>query len=349
MAGRRLTGIVSALVLAVAACDRMPSDPALDPELDAALVAAETAAGTSAPFTLPDLLRQAITKTHTELGREAARNLTRRWLRLNEEARDAIRAADRQSAYARLTEVHQEELRIVLEVYGNGIVANVVTAIEAGVENARRDLAEAGREGKDVARSANLIDDISADLAEARAADAQGDVARALDHATTAAVTLSAIRSFIGWLNRVEALESLYPEALARLEQTSGSAARDVRSSIDLLTWRMQSALRSNDHAAARRASEDIRAAQIAIVLRVFGPGRVHELANDVAAAIAASGARLDQIESAGRDAGRYRRMLREAVSLHERAIAALNSGDAATALDLASHAAGLVNALAQI
>ena len=349
MRGPRLTAIVLALGVWLMGCDRMPSDPGLDPELDAALAAAEAAAGTSAPHTLPDLLRQAITTTHEELGRDAARDVTRTWLRLSDEARSAVRSADRQSAYARLNEVHQEELRIVLHVFGNDVVGRTISAIEAGVAAARADLAEASRAGKDVARSANLVSDITADLAEARAAEARGEAERALDRATAAAVTLGAVRSFIGWLNRVEGLEALFPEAITRLEQGAGREAERVRSAIDLLTWRMQTALNSGDHVAARRASEDIRRQQIAIVLRVFGSGRVHRLTTDVGAAVAASRRRLDELEKSGRDVARHRRMLREAESLHERAVAALAGGDEATALDLASHAAGLVNTLGQI
>ena len=349
MAGKQLTASVLALLLGIAACDRMPSDPGLDPELDAALMAAEAAAGTNAPFTLPDLLRQAITKTHTELGREAARDVTRTWLQLNEKAREAIRAADRQSAFARLTEVHAEELRIVLNVFGGDVVGRTIDAVEAGVSAARRELADASRSGRDVARSANLIDDILSDVAAARAARSQADLPRALDRATTAAVTLSAVRSFIGWLNRVEGLETLYPEAIDRLERDTGQRADDVRAAIDRLTWRMQSALSAGDHDAARRASEAIRAEQIATVLRVFGAGRIRKLTGDVGVAIDATRSRLDEMEASGRDVARYRRMLREAASLHERAAAALIGGDAATALDFASHAAGLVNALGQI
>jgi len=349
MPGKRLTAILLGLFVAITACDRMPSDPALDPELDAALLAAEASAGTSAPHTLPDLLRQAITKTHTELGRESARDVTRTWLKLNEQAREAVRAADRQSAYARLTEVHEEELRIVLHVFGNTIVTNVIADIDAGVATARRQLLEASRAGKAVARSANLIDDITSDLNDARMAARRGEQERALDRATTAAVTLSAVRSFIGWLNRVEGLEALYPEAVTRLERTADVEARDVKSSLEKLTWRMQSALNSGDHAAARTVSEEIRARQIATVLRVLGNDRVQKLTVDVGASIESARTRLDAIEASGRDVGRYRRMLREASSLHERATAALTAGDAATALDLASHAAGLVNGVSQL
>lgn len=347
MFGNRLKAIVLVLFAFAAACDHMPSDPTLDPELDKALHAAESAAGTTAPNTLPDLLRRAITRTNVEQGRDAALRLTSTWLQLNEDARAAIRNADRQSAYARLSMVHAEELRIVLAVYGGEVVTTVIEAVEAGLHTAREQLTEASLAGKDVARSANLLEDIAGDLIAARGAARDNQLERALDRATTAAVTLSAVRSFIGWLNRIDGLEVLFPQAIAKLERVDSGSAREAKRTEDRLTAAMQSALSAGDHPAARRASEQLRAHQISTVLRVHGAATARRLTAEVGDGLLVSRARLDELQAAGREVGRYVRMFREAGSLHERAQAALNDGDTATALDLASHAAGLLNALA--
>ena len=81
-------------------------------------------------------------------------------------------------------------------------------------------------------------------------------------------------------------------------------------------------------------------------MLKVAGPRAVRRLVEQVAARSDALRTAITALETNGYDVVRYRRMLNEAADLAQRAGTSADTGDNATALDLGSHAAGMLNAL---
>jgi hypothetical protein len=115
---------------------------------------------------------------------------------------------------------------------------------------------------------------------------------------------------------------------------------------VDALDAAARVALRSANRGTAQAKLAAVRAEQIQVVLRVLGAQTATTLVDRVAARAAQTRAVLAELDKNGRDVARYQRMLREANDLNVRAATAITKGDPATALDLGSHAAGLLNAL---
>jgi hypothetical protein len=332
------------LVMAIgsAACDRTPTDPALEPGLDLP----QSSVFAAAPTSLPRLLQRAIARVELQQGSAAVRRLLTDWRSLNDEAREALTDGDRQLAQSKIDAVRVEELRIVSTVLGAHGVQQVVREVALGLAHGRLDWGVAESAGKDLSQARDLADQVTRLLYNANRAIEVGDYPTALDHATRASDRLDGLTHFLIALYRIPGLETMFTDAVARVTRERGlAAAKTLVGASDQVNADARAALRSGDRERARQKLEAARKEQIRVVLRVSGPGVVAPLLAQVDAGIAATRPRIARLGDT-RLAPRATRMLSEAASLRARARLALNRGDAATALDLASHAAGVVNAL---
>jgi hypothetical protein len=341
----------SVFLIAVAllsGCDRTPTDTTLDGDPETTLLNGNTDASVfaSSATSLSSLLRTAVAKVEAEKGPAAVRQLLETWRRLQEEAQSAVRGADRQRAQAKIAAIRAEEIRIVLLVLGNDVAFRTTAAVGEGLAHVRMDLSRAEAAGRDVTRAKELTAQVAEALHKANGALESRDAAKALDFATQASELLDNVVHFLIALERIPALESLFADAIAKVAREKGrQAALTLTATLTRLNDEARAALRAGDRQTAARKLEAVRKEQIRIVLEVFGSGVVAPLIERVDAAIAATRARVAS-SNVARVVEQAQRMLKEAADLNSRARTAHGSGDMSTALDLASHAAGLVNAI---
>ncbi|CAN5860331.1 hypothetical protein BH23GEM9_BH23GEM9_09550 [soil metagenome] len=345
------TAAILFVSLWLAACDGDLNEPLTDRADLAALLNAD--GGQLRPHSLPGLLHAAIRKVYTEQGPGAARAVVNDLRRLQEEARSAHDNGARESAAARLEAVRREELAVVLGVFGESIVPTGIAALKTDSARMARALAIPAVTDALLSRTDALLsrgDELRARfhdyLAQAQAA-AGSDPYTALDAVTRAAAVLDLLRHVAADERRVRALDELFSEAVEQLRARNG--ADDGRSSLGAyneMQRAAQAAVRNGDRQLAQSALESVRGEQIRIVLDVLGSGTVDRLLDDVGYGLAELNVALAGARSGGRDVSRLGRMSASARDMHSRARAALDGGDAVAALDLGSHAAGLINTL---
>jgi hypothetical protein len=342
---RRSTLGLLCCVLFLAACDAVPSDP-FDARHDlAVLLDGSAAAAQPAHHSLQGLLHAAVHRVYSEQGPVAARALVSDLRRLQDDARRAMLAGDREAGSIRMQAVHAEEVAIVLHVFGSPIVRRVVDGVARDAARVARGVAEAADAGRDMARAGELLAEVDSLLALAVAAARRGDDAAALDAATRAAATADAVHQQLAEARRIAGLAELFDLASSRLRAEDGDAANAALRAFDTARRAAADAARSGDRQRAGTATEAMRAAQIRVVIDVLGSDAAQRLVEAVAHGIAETHEELAAARSTGRDVSRLDRMVATARDMNVRARNALVAGDAVTALDLASHAAGLVNA----
>lgn len=348
MPRRRLILLTLLLGFASAACDATPADP-LDARGDLATLLEESAAapGQPAPFTLPGLVHAAVHKVYTEQGATAARALVNDLRRLQEEARVAVAASDRDHAAARLNAVHEEQLRIVLRVFGPGVADRVIVGVALEAARLGRVVEEAAAAGRDMHGAQQSLVALQSLLQEAATAAAHGDATAALDAATRAARHAGEVRHAVAQARRIPGLDELFDVAVATLRADLGpDAARAALAHYNSLRRAADEAVRAGDRQRAHTALERVRGEQIRFVLRVLGADAVGRLLDAVARGADEVDTALAAARAAGRDASRFERMAASARDMLLRAQDHFYDGDPASALDLASHAAGLLNAI---
>jgi hypothetical protein len=268
------------------------------------------------------------------------------WQRLNEEARAALKEGDRQSAQTKVGAVRNEEIRIVLRTLGANTAQRTVTEVGIGLAKVRVDLASLEGGGIDITRAKSSATQVSELLLKANAALQERDPARALDQATQASDLLDGVLHVMIGLHRIPALEALFAEATQRFERAQGSESlQRLLAPFDQQNQDARAALRAGDRVAANEKLEAARREQIRVVLAVLGPSVVNALVARVDAGIDSTRTRIATIADPV-IADRARKMLAEAQSLNARARSAWKDRQPDGALDLASHSAGLVNAL---
>src|SRR5690606_33674490 len=139
---QRILG-VTLLVLALAACERMPGDPLDDPEAAALLDRMRAAASGDAPLpTLAELFDVA-----TVVGRADQHEVLARADTLHAAALDALSSSDAEQADLAVTAAREARIRAVVEVLGRPAVAALIAhgqeralslAARAGSENDHR-------------------------------------------------------------------------------------------------------------------------------------------------------------------------------------------------------------------
>jgi hypothetical protein len=335
---RVLAAFALLLTCALGACDSAGTDPLdpLDPRTDLASFMTPGAAG-SAGLSLPGLVHAAVHRTWTEQGAGAARALVTD-LR---GAQQAHAAAAGEAAAERLLAVRTEEMRIVLRVFGPAIVPRVISAV--GDEALRLERSLATMSAGEAAQGRALLTDAHVLLAEAQSAAANGAWLDALDAGTRAAAVLGAGRALREAGQRVAGLEDLFVTAAAQLAADGGDTAELAR--YEVLRRNSASLTASAEQRRLHESLKAQREEEIRIVLKVLGPAAADGLIHEASAARGELESALARARAAGADVLRLERMSDSAHDMLNRAATSLAGGDAPAALDLASHAAGLINA----
>lgn len=332
MSAPRSTGLFLAIVLAASACDRTPVGP-----LDVASM--ETVAGTGEPsseLTLAALLSSAIRQVHEEHGGDAAREVVRGIAGIEHEL-DAAPVEERPALRRALRE---EQLRVVLLVQGDDVVARTVRAVaeDAAQLAAHRDaLAHSGISAPDVA---TMLEEVPILLTRARKAASDME---ALDAATRAAERTNSMRRMLVGAARLPSLTDLFEQAVVRL--AARPAGRRMVSESRALRVAAEDAIRAGARDHAQTVAEAARAAQIRVILAALGPDAVADV-------IEWARYRLEQQQNLlgavaeVRDVSRLERMHASARDMLHRADDQLRGGESAAALDLAAHAVDLLNSL---
>jgi hypothetical protein len=341
MRRRRLTFFLFCSTLIVGACDRTPHDP-LDAQADLAALLGGDHAARAGAWTLPGLLHSAVHRVYTDHGPSAARNLVGELARLQQDARRLMIGGDREAADAGIAAVHAAEVDLVLRVFGPAIVDRTIAASALDLTRLERAAAEAEEAGRDLLTSRLALVRASGMLRTAEERHAAGDAANALTSATRAAAVINDVRTQVADASRLPALAELYDLAISRLRRNHAASAAGVQAQHAALRQSAEQAVRDRDREGAARALADVRAHEIRVVIDVLGREPVQRLVDAVSRGIAD----VDGLaRHTGRDVTRLRRMIATARDMNARARGALSAGDVHDALDLASHAAGLVNA----
>jgi hypothetical protein len=210
----------------------------------------------------------------------------------------------------------------------------------------RVDLANAEAAGKDVLRARQLAVPVSDLLQRADRAWQTRDAALALDLATQASDRLDEVTHFLIAMDRIPALETLYTDVIATVRRERGpEGVARLLAPLDHLNEAARAAMLAADRARATRLLEAARREQIRIILELRGNGVVATMTDAVDAKLTMTRQRLNGFEES-RLIEHAQRMLAEASDLNTRARQLHVRGDHAGALDLASHAAGLTNAI---
>jgi len=344
---RRLAPILFVTAVIAAACDRAPTDPSVDVESMLAATNPTAAAGIR-PLagSLPALFREAVAQVEKTEGRAGVQALLGDWRRLQDELQQQAATADRVVIQAKLDAIHEEELRIVMTGLGERVVPRVIKETRIELSAAHMEIAAQSLEGADLTRAVMVAQQVQSKLAKADLALSANRLNESLDAASQAAALLGGLEYYLIEIDRIPGLENLLPRAVAKLASESTPDAQALLRRAEQTAAHVRTALRSGDRSTAQAQLVAARAEQIQLVLRVLGPGTAGKLVEEVNAGTAEARTTLAALEAAGRDVARDQRMLTEAVDLAHRARAALAKGDNATALDLGSHAAGLLNAL---
>ena len=318
------------LLLAVAAgCERAADPVVVEERLPAARRTANT---------LQSLFEEAMRVEQHRRGPAALESALDMWEARQAEVRAAHATGDPAAVQARLQAMRNEEIRFVLGVFGSGVVTRVLSETNVALANARVRLIEAARQGAQTASAEISAEEISQLLSRATSLVSR-DPVRALDLAAEAARLLAGIDDAIIELRRLRGVETLFPEIAPRLK------AEDLRAHVRLQS-QAHAALRSGDRHLASRQLAAVRAEEIRLVLKATGDAASGRLLQQVDGSIAEMRLSVQALKATGTDAIRRERMLATAIDLYEQAETAEAEGDHAKALDLGSHAAGLLNAL---
>jgi hypothetical protein len=329
----------------LAACEGDVSEPLADRADVVALLDGRSAAGHYPAHSLPGLLQAAIRTVYTEHGAGAARALVDDLRRAREQTRLARAGGDGVVAAWGAEAARAEELEIVLRVFGDGVAQTTVLALRGEASRLADEAARAPAAARQ--RSEELLAELGRHLEAAEAAAGPTAARTALDYAVKAGALADRAHHLLADSRRIAALPELFDGAVARLRsQDGGDAARTRLAEYNALQRRAEDIVRNGDHQRAHAALKAARDEQIRVVLELAGAEPVGRLLHDAEAALDELDVALAASRSAGRDVTRLGRMAVSARDMIGRSTAALAEGDAATALDLGSHAAGLINTL---
>jgi hypothetical protein len=320
----------------LAACDSTPVDPS-DPRADlaVALFGEDAVAAAKVPMSLPGLVQSSIYRVYSEHGAAAARTVVADLRRLQELTRTASAITEFETLASRQRALHAEQLNLVLKVLGEDVAAAVITAVRDDSRRLHERLGSLTGDGAE--RPRELLAHVAELIVDAESAFDSGARRVALDAATRAAALIDEARIAVAESRRVPGLDELF--RMASRGATGADAA--VLDTYRRLQQAAQEEIRAGDRLRAHEALAAVRAEEIRVTLHVLGEQAVHELVARTAHSLTEVRA---ELAYASGDVSRLDRMAGSASELVERARLALLQDDAALALDLASHAAGLVN-----
>ena len=260
------------------------------------------------------------------------------WEARQAEVRAAHAAGDPAAVQARLQRLRNEEIRFVIDVLGSSVISRVLSETNVALANARLRLLEAAKQGAQTSAAESSAEEISQLLSRATALAAQ-DPARSLDVATEAARLLANIDDAIIELRRLRGVETLFPDLATTLKP------EELRTHVRLQSD-AHAALRSGDRQQASAKLTAVRDEEIRLVLKATHNAASGHLLEQIGGSLTELRLSVQAEKAAGVDAVRRERMLATAHDLFEQAQEAEARGDHARALDLGSHAAGLLNSL---
>ena len=328
---RRPVFLLLLLMAVSAACERAATGPSVIEE-------DRGKAARGAPNTLPVLFDEAIRTAQHRNGHEALNTALKAWESRQAEVQAAYAAGDPAALRARLQALRNEEVKLIVDVLGPSVVARALGESNVALADARQRITEAALQGAQTAAAQTAADEINQLLSRATALQSS-EPERALAIATEAARLLATIDDTIIELRRLRGVESLFPEVAAQLKPD------DLRAHARL-QGEAQNALRDGERGLAREKLEAVRSEEIRLVLQASGERACVQLLGHVAASIGELRNSLNLLDADDGDALRLERMLATAHDLHQQARHAESAGDHARALDLGSHAAGLLNSM---
>jgi hypothetical protein len=333
--------------LLATACERAPTGPEMD-DLANLLSTARPAAATSRIYssTLPALFRESVARLEQQQGQTGAAALLADWRQLKHDLEADAVSSSRAAVQAKVEAIHDEELRIVERVLGSRALTKVIGDASVGLAEAEAAVVAAEANGEDVAAARSVLAEANAHMKTARNAVNLTENRHALDEASKAAALLAGLHYFLVESRRIPGLETMVPRAIEKLKAGNDAAADPALLDLEQLNGRARAALRSGNRSDAHTLLAELRTRQIALVVRALGAQSAEQLTTRVAARAKEVAVTVATLKSTGRDVLKLERMLRESVDMNVRAQNAFKAGDAATALDLASHAAGLLNAV---
>ncbi len=306
---------------------------------DPSVVEAERAfAVRGAPNTLPVLFEEALRAAQRRDGPAALERALNVWQARQAEVQAAHTAGDPAAVQAKLAVMRSEEIRFVLDVMGPAVVTRVLSETNIALANARFRLLEAAKQGADIRAAEVSAEEINQLVSRATALAAR-DPARSLEVATEAARLLAGIDDAIIELRRLRGVETLFPEIAGQLKP------EELRTHVRLQTD-AHAALRSGDRSRASQTLAAVRSEEIRLVLKATSNRASGQLLKQVEGSLGELRWHLQAFKASGADAVRRERMLATANDLTDQAKTAEARGEHAKALDLASHAAGLLNSL---
>jgi hypothetical protein len=317
---RRLSSLIVLAILALAACEDMPAGP------DALAAITEEAGAGGNGLSLRDLFAAALFQVQREEGRDAAIAVLRRW-------RDA-----RDSEAENLRSIEAET---VVRAFGRGAVDRASSVVKLELDGAglaaERVLASA-TDGKDLQAA---LDSAAVALAAAEVLRAEHPE-RALIALQEAADQLAQLRVALVNAERFPTLEELYREALGR----GGEAALRARGEEARLTADVERASGNGNIEHRYTALEALRHHRATFAVEILGESTGRELLARVARGLEELRPLLDSLDHAGANVLQDRRMLETAAVFRDRGETAMTDGQAVLALDLAAHAAGVLDEL---
>lgn len=327
---RRPIFLVLLLMAVSAACERAATGPSIIEE--------DRARARGAPNTLPVLFDEALRTAQQRNGDDALNTALKTWESRQAEVQAAYAARNPAALQARLQALRNEEIKLVVNVLGTSVVGRALSESNAALTAARQRITQAAQQGAQTGAAEKAVDEINQLLSRATALQSS-EPERALAIATEAARLLATIDDTIIELRRLRGVESLFPEVAAQLKPA------DLRAHARL-QGEAQNALRAGERSLARAKLEAVRSEEIRLVLQASGERACVQLLGQVAASIGELRNSLNLLDADDGDALRLERMLATAHDLHQQARHAESAGDHARALDLGSHAAGLLNSM---
>lgn len=309
-----------------AACEDLPAGPG---GLEGLAANGDATSGLS----LRDLFGAALFRVQRDEGTDSAVAVLSRW-------REASDAGVTTEASRGL------EAATVLRVFGPDVVSQAVAVLNGELREvdlaAGRALTDAPAEA--VAPVREELEDASAALAEARAM-AGASPERALLVLDDVSSRLGRARERLAEATGMPTLERLYRQALDR----AGARADEARAREDALTAAIDSAFAEGGLDGRYEAQDALRRHRSAFTVAILGDDVGADLLAGVTTELDKLRPALDSLNDTGVDVSRDRRMAEAAAAIAERAGVALRAGDTARALDLAAHAASLVDELRRI
>jgi hypothetical protein len=237
------------------------------------------------------------------------------------------------------------EAETVVRAFGPGIADQALRVLrtewQASAARAERSIAEGAK--SDAIRPA--LTAASRELARADAAR-RTNATESLLASALAADRLREMRRAILLADRMPVLEELFATAVARTRSESGPSAADtILHEQSRLNADAVAAVDTLDRGAEHQRLQSVREYQARVCSEVLGVATVSDYLARIEAGLRETEAVLKPLPIST-EVTRLKRMQAAITNLTDRARAALTDGDGVRSIDLATHAAGLLNTL---